>query len=363
MTTDDFQGQARRPVRAEDLKVKKCFVINDNQTYGQGVAKAFADCGQEAGHRDRRRGGVGRQAAQLHRAVRPGIKASGADCVYIGGIYDNNGGQLIKDKVAVLGDNDGDVKLMAPDGFTGYPDMLKLPESEGMYLTFAGLDPGRAASRPAAAGGKLFEAYKAKYGEDPDGSLPAVRRAAMQVILAAIEKSDGTRKGVTEAVFEGEGITIPADQSVVGKEIKIDPATGDINAQGHLDRARQGRQGDVPQGLGRSSRCDRQPPGAGLFRARRFSSTLASQSVCSEYVRSGSRVAREGTCPWPQPRWRSVARSSRRRVRLGPIVERVLGYVDPRAGGRLDRGERRLATRTASSGRCSSACRTARCTR
>ena len=50
--------------------------------------------------------------------------------VFFGGIYDNNGGQLIKDKVAVLGNNDGG-QARRPDGFTGYPDMLKLPESEG----------------------------------------------------------------------------------------------------------------------------------------------------------------------------------------------------------------------------------------
>ncbi len=30
-------------------------------------------------------------------------------------------------------------------------------------------------------------------------------------------------------MFSGEGITIPADKSVIGKEIKIDPATGDSN--------------------------------------------------------------------------------------------------------------------------------------
>ena len=118
--------------------------------------------------------------------------------VYLGGIYDNNGGQLIKDKVAVLGDNDGDVKLFAPDGFTGYPDMLKLPQSAGMYLTFAGLTQDELV-KAGGAGVKLFEAYKAKYGKDPDGSYPLYGVAAMQVILAAIEKSDGTRKGVTEA--------------------------------------------------------------------------------------------------------------------------------------------------------------------
>jgi branched-chain amino acid transport system substrate-binding protein len=70
-------------------------------------------------------------------------------------------------------------------------------------------------------------AYKEKYGEDPVGSYPLYGVAAMQVILEAIAKSDGTRKGITDAVFSGEGITIPADKSVIGKEIKIDTASGD----------------------------------------------------------------------------------------------------------------------------------------
>ncbi|MEJ0014779.1 MAG: hypothetical protein WDN07_04435 [Actinomycetota bacterium] len=50
--------------------------------------------------------------------------------VYFGGIYDNNGGQLLKDKVAVLGDNTK-VKLMAPDGFTGYPQFNSDPNAAG----------------------------------------------------------------------------------------------------------------------------------------------------------------------------------------------------------------------------------------
>ena len=53
---------------------------------------------------------------------------------------------------------------------------------------------------------------------------------ALQVILAAIAKSDGTRKGVRTGV-QGAGITIPADRRCIGKEIQIDPATGDVNAK------------------------------------------------------------------------------------------------------------------------------------
>ena len=228
VTTDDYQGQGAAQFALDDLKVKKAFVLNDNQTYGLGVAKAFSDSAKKLGIEV-----VGEQSWDAkqpnYTALYQAVKASGADLVYLGGIYDNNGGQLIKDKVAVLGKNDGDVKLFGPDGFTGYPDMVKLPEAAGMYLTFAGLTQDELI-KAGGAGVKLFEAYKAKYGEDPVGSYPLYGVAAVQVILAAIEKSDGTRKGVTEAVLSGDGITIPADQSVVGKEIRIDPTTGDTTA-------------------------------------------------------------------------------------------------------------------------------------
>ena len=70
VTTDDYQGQAAAQFVAKELGLKKCFVINDNQTYGQGVAKAFVDEAAEAGHRDPRQRGVGRQAAQLHGLLR-----------------------------------------------------------------------------------------------------------------------------------------------------------------------------------------------------------------------------------------------------------------------------------------------------
>ncbi len=229
VTTDDYQGQGAAAYAANDLKVKKAYVLNDNQTYGLGVAKAFASAAPKVGIEI-----VGERSWDTkqpnYTALYQAVKASGADLVYLGGIYDNNGGQLIKDKVAVLGANDGAVKLFAPDGFTGYPDMLKLPQSKGLYLTFAGLTADQLVAN-GGAGAKLLDAYKAKYGKAPEGSYPLYGVAATQVILAAIAKSDGTRKGVTSAVLGGEGITIPAEESVTGKEIKIDPASGDTTAR------------------------------------------------------------------------------------------------------------------------------------
>ena len=174
VTTDDYQGQGAATFAAKDLKVKKAFVLNDNQTYGLGVAKAFASSATKVGIEI-----VGEQAWDAkqpnYTALYQAVKASGADMVYLGGIYDNNGGQLIKDKVAVLGHNDGDVKLFAPDGFTGYPDMLKLPEADGHVPDLRRAHPG-----PARQGRRRRrQAVRRLQGQVRQGSrgqLPAVRR-------------------------------------------------------------------------------------------------------------------------------------------------------------------------------------------
>jgi branched-chain amino acid transport system substrate-binding protein len=117
---------------------------------------------------------------------------------------------------------------MGPDGFTGYPELNKLPEGQGMYLSFPGLtnDDLRAQGGAAAT---LLDAYKAKYGSDPASSYALYGVAAVQVILQAIKQSDGTRKSITSQVFTAPGITVPANISAIGKEIKIDPTTGDVN--------------------------------------------------------------------------------------------------------------------------------------
>ena len=227
ITTDDFQGQAAAQFAAQDLKVKRCFVMNDNQVYGQGVARQFVESAKKLGITI-----LGNKAWDAkqpsYASIFQGAKSLNPDCVYLAGIYDENGGQVVKDKVAVLGDNTK-VKMMAPDGFTGYPESLdKQPESQGMYMTFAGLSTDQLVKGGGAAA-TLINAYKAKYGTLPATNYALYGVAAVQVILAAIAKSDGTRKSITDQVFNGNGIDIPADQSVLGKEIKIDTKTGDTN--------------------------------------------------------------------------------------------------------------------------------------
>jgi branched-chain amino acid transport system substrate-binding protein len=232
-TTDDNQGSAAAQF-AKSIGIKSVYVLNDTQTYGQGVAQAFTTEAKKLGLNVLSSGatGEGWDAKQSdYTALFTKIKALNPDMVYVGGIFDNNGGQLVKDKVAVLGDNTK-VKFMGPDGFTGYPDLNKMPEAQGMYLSFAGLSTDLLlANDPMGAGATFVKAYKKAYGKDPVGSYPIYGVAAVQVILAAIAKSDGTRKGVNNAVFAGAGISIPAKQSVLGKELRISTLSGDTLAK------------------------------------------------------------------------------------------------------------------------------------
>jgi len=226
ITTDDYQGAAAAQFAATKLGTKKVYILNDNQTYGQGIAKAFAAEAQKQNIEVL--GNDPWDSKQTnYTALFEKIKATSPDLVYIAGIFDLNGGQLVKDKVAVLGDNTA-VKMMGPDGFTGYPELLKLQQGAGMYLTFAGLSTDQLKQNGGAAA-KLLNDYKAKYGSDPATSYALYGVAGVQVILAAIEKSDGTRQGVLDQVFSGSGVTVAADKSAIGKEIKIDPATGDTS--------------------------------------------------------------------------------------------------------------------------------------
>jgi branched-chain amino acid transport system substrate-binding protein len=230
VATDDFQGAAGAQF-AQSLGLKTCYVLNDTQTYGVGVAKAFVDEAKKQGITVIGDGpaGDGWDAKQpSYKNLFEKAKASKPDCVYLGGINDNNGITLIKDKVAVLGPNSGAVKLIMPDGFTGYPEVQKLPEAQDSYLTFAGLP----IDVLATAGGeaqKFQDDFKAEYGHAPASNYAVYGAAATQLILKAIAASDGTRADVIAKAFSG--ITVPAAESVIGKEFGIDQTSGDTTVR------------------------------------------------------------------------------------------------------------------------------------
>jgi branched-chain amino acid transport system substrate-binding protein len=223
VTTDDNQGNAAAEF-AQSIGVKRVYVLNDRQTYGIGVARSFTSAAKALGLTVLSDGDAGTgwdDKAPNYEALFTKIKATKPDMVYVGGIFDLNGGQLVKDKVKYLGDN-SKVKFMMPDGFTGYPDFLALPEAAGAYLSFTGLSIDQF---PKGGAAEKFQAdYLAEYGEAPTSSFSVYGAAAAQVLLKAIAASDGTRKGVFEAM---KGIVVPAEESVVGTELRFDE-NGDI---------------------------------------------------------------------------------------------------------------------------------------
>ncbi len=83
---------------------KKIYVLNDGETYGAGIAGNFVNAAKSLGITI-----LGNdkwdKTAPNYQALYQKIQGTNPDAVFLGGIISNNGGQLIKDKVAVLGDN------------------------------------------------------------------------------------------------------------------------------------------------------------------------------------------------------------------------------------------------------------------
>jgi branched-chain amino acid transport system substrate-binding protein len=223
VTTDDNQGAAAAQF-AKSIGVKSVYVLNDRQTYGQGVARSFVTNAKKQGLNVLSSGDVGEgwdDKAPNYEALFTKIAALKPDMVYVAGIFDLNGGQLVKDKVKYLGDNTK-VKLMMPDGFTGYPDFLALPEAAGAYLSFTGLSIDQF---PKGGAAEAFQkAYKKEYKSAPTSSFSVYGAAAAQVILDAISRSNGTRKDIFNKM---KTVSIPANKSVVGTALKFDK-NGDI---------------------------------------------------------------------------------------------------------------------------------------
>ena len=202
VTPDDVQGQIDANYMKDKLGVTKVFILDDKDAYGKGVADAFEGAAKDiglavAGHE-------GWDAnAQNYKALMTKIKASGADGIFIGGISCFNGGQLVKDKVAVVGDNKT-VQTVVSDGFVQASlfDEAGADKVEGIYGSAPTLNPD---DLPGA--GKEFNAkVEAQFGKPEVYTAYAV--AALQMMLAALEKSDGSREGVTKALAGATADTV-----------------------------------------------------------------------------------------------------------------------------------------------------------
>ena len=194
---DAYQGAAMAEF-AQTQGVKSVYVLNDKEAYGQGVAENFRNAAEHLGIEVAGFEAWDPKAASYEGLFRK-IGQSGADAVFLGGLIDENGAKVIKDKVAVLGPNDGDVKLLAPDGFTTQQTIDEAGKAAaGMFMSVAGVPIDEFTGR----GAEFAEEFKGTLGGKDIDPYAIYGVQAAQVLLDAIAASDGTRESVIQQIFQ-----------------------------------------------------------------------------------------------------------------------------------------------------------------
>ena len=197
VANDAYQGAAVAEF-AKAQGVKSIYILNDKEAYGLGVATNFRNAAENVGIKV-----AGFAAwdpkASSYEAIFNKIKGTGADAVFLGGLIDENGAQVIKDKVAVLGPNDGAVKLFVPDGFTTQQTIDEAPEAApGMFLSVAGVPIDKFEGK----GAEFAEAFKPRLGGKAIDPYAIYGAQAAEIMLNAIGESDGSRADVIAKMFE-----------------------------------------------------------------------------------------------------------------------------------------------------------------
>jgi branched-chain amino acid transport system substrate-binding protein len=193
---DNFQGAADATFLKEK-GITSVYVLNDGEAYGTGIAVNFANAAKALGITV-----LGNDKWDTnqpdYQSLFQSIAGKKPGAVFLGGIISNHGGQLIKDKVKVLGDNNK-VLLLGPDGFNSSSTVTDAgAASENMYVTIGGSDPNALTN---AAGKAFVAAYKKTYKVDHLEAYTAYGAQAFLVLANAITKSDGTRPSITKYLY------------------------------------------------------------------------------------------------------------------------------------------------------------------
>jgi len=197
-TTDDIQGPAVAQFGYTKLGLKKVAIIDDTETYGKGIADAFAAEWTKLGGEV-----VGREGAPKgttdYTAILTKFKAAAPNAVFYGGVTATGGG-LVRKQMPQAGL--GDLVYLGGDGIQdGRGD------TAGSFINIAGDAAPNSFSSVAAIAeypGKadFAKKYEAEYKVAP-GAYSASGYACAQVVLKAIEaaakKGDVTRENVRAA--------------------------------------------------------------------------------------------------------------------------------------------------------------------
>lgn len=193
--SDDFQGPAMADY-FKKLGKKKVYILQDNTTFGKGVAQGFEARAKKLGFQVLGFDAWSEKATD-YTAIAQKIKDSGADSVYLGGLVCDNGVKLLKDLRSVLG---ASIPMGGPDGWTPESATAAAGDAaQGFHISYAGQPLGTLGKT-----GKAFIAGLRKYakvkGQMPP--YPVYQGQSAQVLLDAIARSSGTRLSVTKQLFK-----------------------------------------------------------------------------------------------------------------------------------------------------------------
>ncbi len=179
---DSYQGKVLAAFARRDLKAKAAAILIDSRSdYSVGLAEAFRQSFTALGGtivaEPRYAEGDSDFSAQLT-AIRP----SNPDVLFIPGYYTDAG--LIARQAKALGIK---ATLLGADGW----DSPKLVEIGGEAMEGACFSNHYSVDDPAPAVRRFVDAYKARYGAEPD-SIAATSYDAMRLIADAIARAGST---------------------------------------------------------------------------------------------------------------------------------------------------------------------------
>ena len=149
------------------------------------------------------------------------VKRSGADAIVLAGLIEENGAQVIRDKVGALGSN-AKLPLIAFDGFAQQSTIDRAgAASRDMFASV----PGRAPENLTGDGATLVQDLKGEIGDQPVEQFAPYAGEAAAVMSDAIATAGPDRAGVVKAVFATHGGGILGDYRI---EPSGDPSVGPI---------------------------------------------------------------------------------------------------------------------------------------
>ena len=200
-TTDDIQGPAGATFEYAKLGKRKAYVIDDNETYGLGLANAWADTFTKLGGTVLGHDHITQQQQDFH-ALLTRVAGKNPDIVFYGGTTSTGGGLLRKQ----MGDSSlGSITYAGGDGIQDQQFLTDAGAlADNVYATVASPN---AAKIPSAQ--KFLRDYQAMFGQ-PVGPYSANSYVAAMVIIHA-----------TAAAMKANGGTMPTRDQVLDQLRKV----------------------------------------------------------------------------------------------------------------------------------------------